>query len=207
MGQEVADIVKAAVADGTPWRLIGFIDDDSSLYGREVLGFPVLGDHRWLSDHRAAVAIGVGAPAARRRASAVARSAGAVEAPALVHPTAHLGLGVELDSGTIVGAHATLTVDVLVGHFAIVNVGATVSHNARLADFATVAPGAHLAGNVHLGEGADVGIGASVTQGNTIGDWAIVGAGAVVIGDVEANTTVVGCPARVVDSRPAGWQQ
>jgi acetyltransferase EpsM len=100
-----------------------------------------------------------------------------------------------------------MTADVIVGRFGIVNVGATVSHNARLGDFATVAPGAHLAGNVHLGEGADIGIGASVTQGNTIGEWAIVGAGAVVIGDVEANTTVVGCPARVVDSRQAGWQE
>jgi sugar O-acyltransferase (sialic acid O-acetyltransferase NeuD family) len=207
MGQEVADIVSAAVADGSDWRLIGFIDDDSSLHGREVLGLPVLGDHRWLSDHKAAVAIGVGAPAARCRAWAAAQSVGAVDAPTLVHPTAYLGLGVELDSGTMVGAHATLTADVVVGRFAIVNVGATVSHNARLADFATVAPGAHLAGNVHLGEGADVGIGASVTQGNAIGEWSIVGAGAVVIDDVEANTTVVGCPARVVDSRPAGWHR
>lgn len=207
MGQEVADIVSAAVADGGDWRLIGFIDDDRSLHGREVLGLPVLGDHRWLSDHKAAVAIGVGAPAARCRAWAAAQSVGAVDAPALVHPTAYLGLGVVLDSGTVVGANATLTADVVVGRFAIVNVGATVSHNARLDHFATVAPGAHLAGNVHLGEGADVGIGASVTQGNAIGEWSIVGAGAVVIGDVEANTTVVGCPARVVDSRPAGWQR
>ena len=28
MGQEVADIVRAAASDGTRWRLIGFIDDD-----------------------------------------------------------------------------------------------------------------------------------------------------------------------------------
>jgi sugar O-acyltransferase (sialic acid O-acetyltransferase NeuD family) len=207
MGQELADIVSAAVADGTPWRLIGFIDENSSLHGRDVLGFPVLGDHRWLSAHRAAVAIGVGAPAVRRSAWAAALSVGAVNAPALVHPTAYLGLGVELGAGTVVGAQAVMTADVVVGRFGIVNAGATVSHNARLSDFATVAPGAHLAGNVHLGEGADVGIGASVTQGNAIGEWAIVGAGAVVIGDVEANTTVVGCPARVVDRRPAGWHE
>ena len=58
-----------------------------------------------------------------------------------------------------------------------------------------------------LGEGADVGIGASVTQGNTIGAWSIVGAGAVVIGDVDADTTVVGCPSRVVDTRPSGWPE
>jgi sugar O-acyltransferase (sialic acid O-acetyltransferase NeuD family) len=206
MGQEVADIVGAACADGARWRLIGFVDDDSSLHGVDVLGLPVLGDHRWLSGRTAAVAMGVGAPAARRRAWAAVQSIGAVEFPVLVHPTAHLGLGVELAPGTIVGAHATLTADVVVGRFGIVNVGSTVSHNARLDDFATIAPGAHLAGNVHVGEGADVGIGASVIQGKAIGAWSVVGAGAVVIGDVEPDTTVVGCPARVVERRPAGWQ-
>jgi sugar O-acyltransferase (sialic acid O-acetyltransferase NeuD family) len=207
MGQEVADIVRAGSSDGARFRLIGFIDDDSTLHGQEVLGLPVLGDHRWLSEHQAALAIGVGAPAARRRALMTAQSIGFVETPALVHPAAYVGLGVELGEGTLVGAHATLTADVAVGRFAIVNVGATLSHNARLGDFATVAPGAHVAGNVHLGEGADVGIGASVTQGNTIGAWSIIGAGTVVIGDVEPYTTVVGCPARVVDRRPAGWQE
>jgi sugar O-acyltransferase (sialic acid O-acetyltransferase NeuD family) len=207
MGQEVADIVQAGSSDGARFKLIGFLDDDSTLHGREVLGLPVLGDLRWLSSRRAALAIGVGAPAARRRALMTAQSVGFVEAPALVHPAAYMGLGVELGEGTLVGAHATLTADVVVGRFGIINVGASVSHNARLGDFATVAPGAHLAGHVHLGEGADVGIGASVTQGNTIGGWAIVGAGTVVIGDVAADTTVVGSPARVVDTRSAGWHE
>jgi sugar O-acyltransferase (sialic acid O-acetyltransferase NeuD family) len=207
MGQEVADLVLAAASDGARWRLIGFVDDDHALHGTEVLGLPVLGDHHWLSGRQAALAIGVGAPATRRKARAAVQAVGDFETPALVHPAAYVGLGVELGEGTVVGAHATMTADVLVGRFGIVNVGATVSHNARLGDYSTVAPGAHLAGNVHLGEGADVGIGASVTQGNAIGAWAIVGAGAVVIGDVEADTTVVGCPARVVDKRPAGWQE
>ena len=128
----MADIVRAAASDDTRYKLIGFIDDDRAVDGLEVLGLPVLGDHRWLSGRRAALAMGVGAPAARRRAWAAAQAVGAVEAPALVHPAAYLGLGVELGEGTVVGAHATMTADVVVGRFAIVNVGATVSHNARL---------------------------------------------------------------------------
>ena len=207
MGQEVADIVRAAASDDTRYRLIGFVDDDRALHGLEVLGLPVLGDLRWLSGRRAALAMGVGAPAARRRPGPRRKRSGPSRRRHWSTLTAYVGLGVELGEGTVVGAHATMTADVVVGRFGIVNVGATVSHNARLGDFATVAPGAHLAGHVHLGEGADVGIGASVTQGNTIGAWSIVGAGTVVIGDVEADTTVVGCPARVVDRRPAGWQE
>ena len=46
--------------------------------------------------------------------------------------------------------------------------------------------------------GATVGAGAVVLPGVTIGERAMVGAGAVVTKDVEADTVVVGNPARVV---------
>ena len=213
MGQETADLVHCSRADGPVWNLIGFVDDDAALHGTEVLGLPVLGGFDWLVNRKVAVSVALGAPVARRRtvmALAATTSANAGDrppSPVLVHPAAYVGEGAVLGEGTVVAAHATLTADVRVGRFAIVNAGATVSHNGRLGDFATVAPGAHLAGAVRLGEGADVGIGASVVQGRGVGEWSVVGAGAVVIGDVAANTTVVGCPARVVAERPPGWHE
>jgi sugar O-acyltransferase (sialic acid O-acetyltransferase NeuD family) len=206
MGQEVADLVCALAAAGAGWRLIGYLDDDPALHGREILGRPVLGGAGWLSGRSIAVSVAVGSPARRRHLCRALSSMTAVSAPCLVHPAAYVGQMSDLGEGTIVGARAVLTVDVKVGAFSIVNAGATVSHNSRLGDFATVAPGAHLAGQVHVGEGAEIGIGSSVVQGRSIGEWSIVGAGAVVIDDVAANTTVVGCPARVVARRPAGWQ-
>ena len=207
MGQEVADLVGAAAADGSAWRLVGFVDDDAALHGREVLGVPVFGDLEWLSGRAVLVAVAVARRQWRCRVRDRLRSAGITPAPGLVHPAAYVGVGCHVGEGTIVAAQAALTADVHVGAFAIVNAGATVSHNCRLADFATVAPGAHLAGNVRVGEGADIGIGSAVVQGRTIGAWSIVGAGAVVIDDVQADTTVVGCPARPIATRAAGWQR
>jgi sugar O-acyltransferase (sialic acid O-acetyltransferase NeuD family) len=206
MGQEVADLVCALAAAGAGWRLIGYLDDDPVLHGREILGFPVLGGAAWLSGRSVAVSVAVGSPARRRQLCRALSSVTVVSAPSLVHPSAYVGKMSDLGEGTIVGARAVLTVDVKVGAFCIVNVGATVSHNSRLGDFATIAPGTHLAGHVHVGEGAEIGIGSSVLQGCSIEEWSIVGAGAVVIDDVGANTTVVGCPARVIATRPVGWQ-
>lgn len=205
MGQEVVDLVAAAHDAGGAWRAIGFLDANLDLHGHDILGTPVLGGPEWLAGRRVAVCVAVGAPAARRRVAEAVEGSGAVLTPALVHPAAYVGKGSRLGRGTIVAAGAVLTADVEVGACGIVNAGATVSHNARLGDFATVAPGAHLAGNVRLGEGADFGIGASIIQGLRVGEWSVVGAGAVVIADVAANTTVVGCPARVVASRQPGW--
>ena len=206
MGQEVADLVHLASEDGAGLRLIGFLDEDDRLHGTEVLGVPVLGDHRWLTGRSVQVAMAIGAPATRRRAWARLAELGPVQPATLVHPSAVIGRGSSVGAGTIVGAHATLTADVQVANLAIVNVAATISHNCRVADYATLAPGAHVAGNVAVGEGADIGIGAAVVQNVSIGRWSIVGAGTVVIAEVEADTTVVGSPARVVARRCAGWQ-
>ena len=49
-----------------------------------------------------------------------------------------------------------------------------------------------------VGRGASIGTGAVILGGLTIGARALVGAGAVVTQDVEADTVVVGTPARVV---------
>lgn len=201
MGQEVADLARAAGL-----AVLGFVDDAPGLVGQTVLGIPVLGGRDWITGpDRAAIFVAIGAPAARRRAVESLQASGVPAPPALIHPSAYVGLGCAVAPGTVVAAGATLTADVQVGSCVIVNAGATVSHNSVLADYATVAPGVHLAGRTHVEEGADVGIGASVIQGLTIGAWSVVGAGAVVIRDVGANETVVGCPARVIANRDPGW--
>lgn len=50
-------------------------------------------------------------------------------------------------------------------------------------------------------EGASIGAGAVILCGIKIGKWAMVGAGAVVTKDVPAGATVVGNPARIIESK------
>ena len=54
------------------------------------------------------------------------------------------------------------------------------------------------AGGVTIEDDVLVGAGATILPGVTVGENAVVGAGSVVTRDVEANTVVVGNPARVV---------
>lgn len=49
--------------------------------------------------------------------------------------------------------------------------------------------------------GASIGAGAVIRCGVTIGEWAMVGCGAVVLDDVPSGATVVGNPARIIDSQ------
>lgn len=200
MGREVAELLEASITDGHRWRLLGFVDDDPAARGEVVNGLPVLGPLRWIEGRKVSLALGIGSPSHRRRVYGEARRLG-VDLPPLVHPSSHLGSAVSLGAGTVVAAGAIMTVNVAVGDGVIVNIGATVSHDVVLDDFATLAPGVHLAGAVHVHEGADIGVGAVAIPGRSIGAWSIVGGGAVVTRDVPPDSTVVGCPARVIAQR------
>ncbi|MDP3767886.1 MAG: hypothetical protein Q8S13_07710, partial [Dehalococcoidia bacterium] len=56
-----------------------------------------------------------------------------------------------------------------------------------------------------IGDGVAIGTGAKVLGPVTVGDGARIGANAVVIDDVPPGATVVGAPARVVQTAPAQW--
>ncbi|MEO8271618.1 MAG: acetyltransferase [Aureliella sp.] len=118
-----------------------------------------------------------------------------VAASACLSPSARVGAGSILMPQVVVGADAEI------GSGVIVNTSATIDHDCRIDSFVHLAPGVHLAGNVHVGHRAFVGIGANVVPQKCIGAEAMVGAGAVVLSDIPARETWVGCPARRLKSR------
>jgi UDP-perosamine 4-acetyltransferase len=140
--------------------------------------------------------IAIGDNGTRRRFASMLADRGiapasAISASAVVSRTARLGVGVQLIAGSVVNAATVL------GDGVIVNTNASIDHDCRIGDFVHIAPGAVLGGAVKVGDEAMIGLGARVLPGIHIGAGAIVGAGAVVTRDVEANTVVVGVPARV----------
>jgi len=71
-----------------------------------------------------------------------------------------------------------------------------IAHNVTLAPNSIVIANAMLGGSVHVGEGAWIAPSASIMNQAHIGARAIVGLGAVVLKSVDADTTVVGNPAK-----------
>ena len=206
LAREVAQLALDASADGTQLELVGFLSDDTSVHGTSVAGLPILGDLSFLRKYpgRFDVAIGVGAPAVKRRLALRAADA-ARGFPTLVHPSVVRSDRIQIGRGVIICAMTVLTVDITIGDFATINLACTVGHDTVLSNYVTLAPGVNVSGNVHVGTGCDIGTGAKIIQARDLGAWSIVGAGAVVNTDILADSTSVGVPARCVKQREVGW--
>jgi sugar O-acyltransferase (sialic acid O-acetyltransferase NeuD family) len=114
----------------------------------------------------------------------------------VLDPLSSLCNEVQIGSGTQVLAGAIVQAGASVGRQCILNSGSVVEHEVSIGDGVHIGPGAVLAGLVHVDDFAFIGAGATVLPRVRIGARAIVGAGAVVVRDVDADTTVIGVPAR-----------
>ena len=101
-----------------------------------------------------------------------------------IHPAAKIGKGILLDHATGIVIGETSVLDDNISTLQGVTLGGTGKDSGdrhpKIRTGVLIGAGANVLGNVVVGEGA----------------W--IGAGSVVISDVEAHTTVVGVPAKVV---------
>ncbi|QTA93611.1 hypothetical protein [Desulfonema magnum] len=128
--------------------------------------------------------------------------------PNIIHPTASLGYKqleiLKKRKGNIITAGVRITNNIVMGDFGIYNLNSTVGHDCIIENFINLAPGANISGNVILKEGAYIGTNAAILQGKSIekkleiGEFSTVGAGSVVTKHIDAFTTVVGIPAKLI---------
>ena len=196
-------LLDALLASGSTEHF-GILDQDSSLWGTELLGVPVLGSDDMLvqlvgegATHFVVGLGGTGDNQPRRRLFELGLKHGL--APLTVrHPAAVCSPFATLGQGSVVYPAAVVNAGALLGVNVIVNTGAIVEHDCVIGDHVHVATGARIASTVRVGDHAHIGAGATVRQRITIGEGAIVGAGGVVVKDVEPWAVVAGVPARVL---------
>ena len=199
-GREVLWLLRCVATPGNPLEILGFVDDDKCLWGKDLCGARVLAGLDFFgcaagSGARAVCA--VGNPRVKRDIVERLMQLG-VSFQSAIHPACQFSEFVKIGTAAIVAAGTVLTTQVEIGDFVTVNLNCTVGHDARLGSYTTLAPGTHVSGDVKLGEGVDVGTGAVLLPGVTIGEWTTIGAGAVVTKDIPSYAVAVGVPARVI---------
>lgn len=201
-GREVLDVIEAmnASSEEAIFRVLGVLDRDPSTLnavrlaerGHRVIATPTA----WLANSSAAdFVIGIGNPAVR--AALAQEFANAGHRPAtLIHPASTVGSRARIAEGVVICAGVQVSSNVIIGSHAHLNPNSIVGHDSELADFVSINPGAIVSGDVRIGEQTLIGAGAVVLQGVSIGGRCTVGASACVTRDVTPGSTVKGIPAR-----------
>lgn len=123
-------------------------------------------------------------------------------APHLIHPKTIVSRKAQVADAVQIMAGAIIQAESMIGENTIVNTGSIIEHDCKIGKHVHICSGAIISGGCEIGEGVFIGAGATVIQGIKIGKNSIVAAGAVVVNDVAYDKTVMGVPARTVNS---GW--
>jgi len=198
-GRETAEAVRALISAGTPWRLLGFIDDDLARAGEVIDGTPILGGReelKRLPDAR--VVVCTGRPDNYVSRPRIVHELGfpAERYATIIHPAAAVSSSSSVGPGTVLLANTVLTAAVRVGSHVAVMPHVTLTHDDVIEDFVTLASRCALGGTARIRRGAYIGAGAVIGQQLVVGELALVGMGAVVTKDVPAREVWVGIPAR-----------
>ena len=112
-----------------------------------------------------------------------------------IHPTAVIGLDVNIGVGSAVMAKAVINTGTMIGRHCIINTASVVEHDNNIAGYVHISPGVMVGGTVDIGERTHIGIGAAIKNNLSITSGCLIGAGAVVVKDIQEQGTYVGVPA------------
>lgn len=177
------------------WQEIAFLDDSEvskSFMGMEVIGKT---SDAFLYKEKADFFVAIGGNIIREKTQEKLLNKGLTFAK-LIHPSAVIGLDVEIGEGSIVVAGAIINSSTIIGKGCIINTNSSVGHDSIVKDYVHIAPGVSIAGTVSIEKGSWIGIGSAVRNNINICSNSIVGAGSVVVKDIVKPGKYVGVPVR-----------
>jgi sugar O-acyltransferase (sialic acid O-acetyltransferase NeuD family) len=204
--REIAEAVEDINRVSQTWNLLGFLDDNPSLRGQLVHGYPVVGTTGTIHEYpKAYVIIGVANDRDRfiRKQIVERLKIEKQRFPTLVHPTACVSRRAELGFGTVILQFSFVSGNVVVGDHVIISQSVIISHDVTIGSYVSMSTCLSVTGAVKIGDGVYIGSGARIYPRVEIGDGALIGIGAVVLNSVPPEVTVFSNPARVLRSRQA----
>lgn len=199
VGKETALIVEDINEISQEWNLLGFIDDNKELIGKEINGYKVLGDREFLNnfDKEVYVVIAIADYCIKEELVKYLTNKN-IKYATLIHPSVKINRTISIGKGCIIYQNVIMTVNINIGNHVIISPKCGIGHDSLIEDYVTVLWNVNISGSERIRQGVTLGSGCTIIQGLEIGRGSFVGAGAVVIRDIDESKTAVGVPTRYV---------
>jgi sugar O-acyltransferase (sialic acid O-acetyltransferase NeuD family) len=201
--RDVIDALEARNLVRPEWNILGFLDDNPALHGKEYYGYQVLGASNRVREpgfENVHIVMGVG----NDRQLLVRRNirdrldVDPSRFPSVIHPSAYISPKASIGLGSVILSGSFCAGNARIGNYVVILQNTVVGHDCEIGDFVSMSATVSMGGGSKVGQGAYVGMGSSLLPGIRVGVQARVGIGSVVIRDVPDGATVFGNPARVV---------
>ena len=110
----------------------------------------------------------------------------------LIHPSCHLGHGIEVGEGVVIMQGASLTAAITLGDHVLVQSSSIISHDCEIESNVNVCPGATLGGGVIVESNTLLGLNATLLPKVRIPKGSIIAAGATIVHSPEQSGTYIG---------------
>ena len=199
-GREVASIIEVLHSIKPRYELLGFLDDSSQYHeGDMINGYPWLGDHNWILDHKEDVVCTctIGNPKVKRRIQEELTEKG-VEFETIIAygGFGYIGSHTEIGPGCVLYGGVQVAVNAKIGAGVVLNHMVNIGHDVVVGDYTTIMPFSGVSGYCKIGSEVRIGGHAFIVPGRKVGDAATIAAGSIVFTNVKAGTTVLGNPAK-----------
>ncbi len=200
-GREIASLLRLINHDEPKWNIVGFFDDNQSLWGMDVCYGLVLGGMEALNNwgKPLSLVIAIGVPKTLKVVSEKIKNP-IIDYPNIVAPSVTFldKESINMGKGNIICSSCLISCNVTMGNFNILNGFIPVGHDTVIGNYNVIMPSTNISGGVRIGDENFMGVKSTILQNTKIGNDVRVGAGSVVIRNTKDGNLYMGNPATIV---------
>ncbi len=191
------------------YKIVGIFDRSENI-GKEIYGYPIIGEEKNIAKFIEECQIeggiiGIGDNYIRKKVSEIITSViPNFQFINAIHPSAQIGKNVTMGKGNVLIAGSVVNADAVVGNHCILNTNSSLGHEGIMKDYSSLSSNATIGGGAVIGECSVVALSATVLHSRKIGEHTIIGSGAVVVQDIPSYVVALGTPAKIVKKRNPG---
>ena len=185
IGRETAWIIEEINEVKPTWNLLGYIDENSEMHGKELNGYKVLGGLEVLEKLEEKPYVVVAIANCSVKKSIVTKLGEKYNFATIIYPTVKVSKFIQIGQGTIIYPGVTLTVNTKIGNHVLISGNCGIGHDTVIGDYSSVLWGSNFSGYDTVGESCFIGLGTKVIQGINISKENNISAGITVVEDVK----------------------
>ena len=185
IGREVAWIIEEINEVNPTWNIVGFVDENSEMWGKELNGYNVLGGIEALDELEVKPYVVVAIANCDVKKNIVARLEEKYKFATVIYPKVRVSKYIEIGEGTIIYPGVILTVNTRIGNHVIISGNCGIGHDTVIGDYSSVLWGSSFSGYDVIREECFIGVGCKIAQGIDITSGSRVVTGSVVTEDIK----------------------